>query len=135
MDSLSGRAVLVVDDDADALELYASALAKLGAEVRRAKTVDMALGLMTDWRPDVVLCDLHLPGRDGYSLLESMRADALLRDVPVIAISGSHPSIERERSLRAGFTEHFAKPTKLRELVEALVSFTSANKAAAQPSP
>lgn len=129
MESLHGRAVLVVDDDADALDLYATSLEKSGARVERANTVDEALRLMTDWRPDVVLCDLHLPERDGYALLESMRGDPTLCDIPVIAISGSHPSIEGERSKRAGFAEHFVKPTRLREVIDAIAQLTAASRA------
>jgi CheY-like chemotaxis protein len=120
METLEGRAILVVDDDADTLELYATTLAKLGADIRRAKSAETAISLMRTWRPDVVLCDLHLPGFDGYAFLDHVQADPTHHDVPVIAISGSHPTIERERALRAGFAQHFAKPAKLREIVEAL---------------
>jgi CheY-like chemotaxis protein len=110
-------AILVVDDDADTLELFASAYVKLGADVRRAATAEAALAAFADgWRADAVLCDLHLPGRDGYALREDLHSIA--GEVPVIAISGSHPTIERERALAAGFALYFAKPTKLRELLE-----------------
>ena len=125
MQTLHGRAVLVVDDDADTLDLYATALAKLGATVQRAKSTDVAIAIMTAWRPDVVLCDLHLPGFDGYSLLEYVQADAGLRGLPVIAISGSHPQVERQRSLQVGFVDYFTKPTKLGDIVQALIAATS----------
>jgi CheY-like chemotaxis protein len=120
METLEGRSVLVVEDDADTLALYTTALAKLGADVRCANSVEAALAHLAAWRPDAVLCDLHLPGFDGYSLIERIRAQPGLANLPVLAISGSHPEIERERSLRAGFAEHFVKPAKLGEIVEGL---------------
>jgi CheY-like chemotaxis protein len=129
-ETLQGRSILVVDDDSDAVELFATSFQKLGAEVRTARGVEIALALLAARRPDVVLCDLHLPGLDGYSLLEGMRSDPSLCDVPVIAISGSHPSIERERSLAAGFAQHLTKPMKLREIVSALVAVIESRHAA-----
>src|SRR5687768_894056 len=92
--TLQGSAILVVEDDPDTLELFTASLAKLGAEVRTAKDAAAASALLAKWRPDAVLCDLHLPGADGYTLLEQIRANPALRDLPVIAISGSHPDIE-----------------------------------------
>lgn len=123
--AFSKRAILVVDDDPDTLELFASAFEKLGADVRRAASAEAALAAFGDgWRADAVLCDLHLPGRDGYALREDLRGIA--GDVPVIAISGSHPTVERERALAAGFAHYFSKPTKLRELLESSLQVIAA---------
>ena len=123
--SFSNRVILVVDDDPDTLELFASAFEKLGGEVRRAASAEAAVGAFADgWRADVVLCDLHLPGRDGYALREDIRRIA--GEVPVIAISGSHPTVERERALAAGFAHYFSKPTKLKELLESTLDVIAA---------
>jgi CheY-like chemotaxis protein len=120
MTSLGGIAVLIVEDDPDTLELYASSLAKLGATVRRANSAEVAIALLGTWRPDVVLCDLHLPGVDGYALLDRVHADPALCPIPMVAVSASHPDVESARALRAGFTEHLAKPVRLREIVAGL---------------
>lgn len=127
LEALNGVAVLVIEDDPDTLELFSASLGKLGAEVRIASTVEAGLEELARWRPDAVLCDLHLPGMDGYSLMERVLADARLRDIPVIAISGSHPEIERERSLEAGFAEHLTKPSKLRDIVAAVTTALTAH--------
>jgi CheY-like chemotaxis protein len=117
-DAMTGTSILVIDDDLDALELMVGSLRRLGADVRPARSAEEALGLLAARRPDAVLCDLHLPDRDGYALLESIRTDATLDDVPVIAISASHPDVERERSTHAGFAQHLLKPTRLSDIVE-----------------
>jgi CheY-like chemotaxis protein len=119
---LEGTSVLVVEDDPDTLELYRTALTKLGGTVRTAQSAEAALALLADWRPDAVLCDLHLPGVDGYGLLAGIRADARLQGVPVVAISASHPELEGERTAIAGFTHHLVKPTKLGEIADTLAS-------------
>lgn len=123
---LDGCALLVVDDDVDALELYARALRRLGATVKTASSAEMAREILDGWQPDVMLCDLHLPGIDGYDLIRAIRGDARLERLPVIAISAGHPTIERDRSLRAGFAAHLAKPSKLSEIVALVASIAAA---------
>lgn len=123
---LDGVAVLVVDDEPDTLDLFATSLSRLGADVRSARTVEEALAILGAWRPDAVLCDLHLPGEDGYSLIERVHANPAWKDLPLIAISGSHPTIERAKSLSAGFAEHLAKPTRIRDIVQAVSAVVAA---------
>ena len=117
---LAGISILVLDDDADALELFAGTLRKLGAEVRAASTADGALELAQSWRPDAVLCDLHLPEGDGYAFLERLRAIPGRRFVPVIAVSASHPAIEREKAVAAGFVDYLVKPARIASVVAAV---------------
>lgn len=120
MQSLAGTSVLVVDDDTEALALYVSRLEQLGATVNRATDARSALALLAGWRPDVMLCDLHLPDIDGYQLIAAMRQRAELADVPVIAISGSHPAVESERCRREGFAGHLSKPVRFAVVLESL---------------
>jgi CheY-like chemotaxis protein len=124
--ALNRVSVLVVEDDPDTLELFTLSLGAVGAQVRSVDSAEAALALLATWRPDIVLCDLHLPGVDGYSLIEHVRADDRLRAIPMISISGSHPEIEHERSRRAGFVRHLAKPSKLADIVVAVASARSA---------
>jgi CheY-like chemotaxis protein len=120
MQSLQGFAILVVDDDAETLALYAQTFERLGATVQAASSAERALSILEAWRPDVMLCDLHLPGVDGYTLLARIREREPLQALPVIAISGSDPTLEGERCRRAGFHEHLTKPVKLEAIVSAI---------------
>ena len=117
---LAGISILVLDDDADALDLFVGSLRKLGADVRAASTAEGALAIATSWRPDAVLCDLHLPEVDGYTFLARLRAIGGRRVVPVIAVSASHPEIERDKALAAGFADYLVKPTRIANVVAAL---------------
>src|SRR5687768_14804958 len=86
-DALHDVSILVVEDDLDTCDLYERALRAAGATVRTANSVDTALAMLTAARPDVVLCDLHLPDVDGYELLKEVLADPTLAGIPIIAIS------------------------------------------------
>ncbi len=124
-DALRDVSILVVEDDLDTCVLYERALTAAGANVRTASSVEGALGLLAAARPDVVLCDLHLPEADGYALLEQVRADPALAGIPIIAISGSHPELEHDRALAAGFARHLPKPSKLHEIVTAVADLAA----------
>jgi CheY-like chemotaxis protein len=120
MQSLAGTSVLVVDDDAETLTLFVQTLERLGADVNGATDAGAALSILSVWRPDVMLCDLHLPEVDGYALLGKIREREELNGVPVIAISGSHPALEGERCRAEGFADHLTKPARLAAIVSAI---------------
>jgi CheY-like chemotaxis protein len=116
---LRGVRVLVVEDDADTREFLRLSLEGRGAVVRAAASAPEALGLLDRGPADVVLSDLSLPGRDGYGLLQAIRARGL-RSLPAIALSALDDPAERARSAAAGFAEHLAKPVEPEQLVRCL---------------
>ncbi|CAN5911899.1 hypothetical protein BH11MYX3_BH11MYX3_38910 [soil metagenome] len=123
---MNGVSILILEDDRDTIELFAASLSKLGANVRTAMTAEDALAILGTWRPNIILCDLHLPGVDGYGFLERVRAIPDLASIPIVAVSASHPDLERDRSLEAGFSEHLTKPTKLKDVVGTVERLTAA---------
>ncbi|MBA3821422.1 MAG: response regulator [Deltaproteobacteria bacterium] len=130
---LTGLGLLVLEDDRDTRELFAASLTKLGAEVRSASTAEAALAYLETWRPDAVLCDLHMPGVDGYSFLAQVQQLPALRGMPVIAISASHPDIERSRALEAGFAAHLTKPSKLSDIISAVTTLVQRERSRTAP--
>ena len=117
---MNGLRVLVLDDDRDTNMLFATSLTKHGAEVRTAMSAADALRILESWRPAVILCDLHLPGVDGFGFLAQVRASSAYDNIPLIAISASHPDLAGERAVSAGFAERLAKPAKLKDVIEAI---------------
>jgi PAS domain S-box-containing protein len=116
---LRGIRVLAVDDEADTLELIATVLRQAGADVSVAASVDEALGALATTRPDVVLCDIAMPGRDGYDLLrEAKRRPGPLAHTAFVALTAHVQEPERRRSLAAGFSVHVPKPVDPTALVE-----------------
>jgi CheY-like chemotaxis protein len=109
---LAGLRVLVVDDDEDTADLFATALTACGAEVVTATSAAEALRLLVAGTPDVVLTDIAMPGADGYWLLREIRqlTDASARAVPVLAVTAFGREHFRTRVMAAGFTDHLEKP-------------------------
>jgi PAS domain S-box-containing protein len=121
--TLSGRRVLVVDDETDARELFATLIREYGAEVATAPSVKDALVALHSFRPDVLVSDIAMPNQDGYDLVRQLRAldaDNELRTVPAIALTAYARQDDRRRALAAGFQLHVAKPVDPRELVHAI---------------
>jgi DNA-binding response OmpR family regulator len=118
--------VLIIDDDATALELFEQMLVEEGYVVRAVQTVEAGLAEAAMHPPDAVLLDLHLPLTDGLECLRRLRAAPLHLMMPVAILTGDY-FLEDEvaRELQAlGARIHF-KPvwdTDLRQIVEALVS-------------
>ena len=119
---LDGVRVLVVDDNRDALDMLVMALRMVGAEVESAASGREALEAWERDPPDVVLCDLAMPGMDGFDVLARMRERAGDGAPPPTAIAVSaHATLEhRRRSRAAGFAAHVSKPYHIPELVKAV---------------
>ncbi len=117
--ALAGVSVLIVEDDADTLDLLALGLSAVGANVKTAMSAEVALATLETWRPNVILSDLELPGVDGYKFLELLRANPRLRMIPAAALSGTFGK-PRDHVPHATFEKHLAKPSKLPEIVMAL---------------
>jgi CheY-like chemotaxis protein len=98
-------------------------LGSLGAEVRAAATVADALETVRDWRPNVVLSDIGMPGIDGYALVAALRArERELGVVPAIALTAYASRDDRIRILAAGFRTHVTKPIDPMELAASVAS-------------
>jgi PAS domain S-box-containing protein len=120
--SLQGLRVLLVDDEADARELLGVSLEQSGASVLQTASADAALAALAEYRPHVLLADIEMPGKDGYSLLQQVRR--LSPDqgglTPSIAITAYAGVEDRIRALAAGFDLHLPKPVQLDELATAV---------------
>ena len=102
--------VLVVDDSADTARAMARLLASEGFEVRVAHDGPAALEAARADRPDAILLDIGLPGKDGYEVAREVRLDPALAGATLIAISGYGQEDDRRRALDAGFDDHLVKP-------------------------
>jgi PAS domain S-box-containing protein len=116
----TGVTVLVVDDNADALELMCEALSLLGHRVHSALDGTRALEIAVAERPTIALLDLGLPEFDGYELARRLRAIPGLEALELVAITGYGQASDRERTRAAGFSAHLVKPVRL-ETVRALI--------------
>ncbi|MBA3463159.1 MAG: response regulator [Deltaproteobacteria bacterium] len=122
--SLDGVRVLVVDDEQDARELLRGVLESAGATVTTASGAEEAVATIRRERPDVLVSDIGMPGRDGYHLLRVIRtlpADQGGR-TPAIAVTAFARVEDRTRALLAGYQVHIAKPIAPHELIVTVAS-------------
>jgi signal transduction histidine kinase/CheY-like chemotaxis protein len=112
--------ILVVEDVVASAESLAAMLRMWGHEVEVCYDGFTALQQVREFHPDVILSDLGLPQLNGYRLAEELRSMSTMGDVTLIAISGYGQARDRERSQRAGFTDHLTKPIDPEALRKAL---------------
>ena len=104
--------ILVVDDNVDAAEMLAMMLDISGHVTRTAFSGEDALTLSLEFRPEIVFLDIGLPGMDGYETAKRFRAEPLLKDTFLIALTGWGGQDDRRRSREAGFDAHLTKPAE-----------------------
>jgi two-component system CheB/CheR fusion protein len=119
----AGRRVLVIEDNVDAATSLRQALALDGHLVETAYNGAEGLEKLRAVHPEIVLCDIGLPGMSGYEVARSIRADVAFGKVVLVAVTGYSQPDEVARAKEAGFDEHLTKPPsvdKLRELLSLL---------------
>jgi len=114
------RRVLVVEDNVDAAESLAEALALGGHEVVVAFRGGEGIEKARAWRPDVLVCDIGLPDMEGHEVARTFRGDPELRTVYLVALSGYALPDDVRKASEAGFHEHLAKPPNLAKLKDLL---------------
>ena len=120
--ALNGLRVLVVGDEADARLIISTLIARTGAEVKACQSAREALEVLEQWHPDVLMSDIAMPGEDGYSLINKVRALPAERGghVPAAAFTAYAREEDRKRALAAGYQIHLAKPVSSGQLVETI---------------
>ena len=116
--------ILLVEDDHDAAEMLVYALDGAGAETRTAHSVADAFGCLGEWRPEIILSDISMPGEDGYSFIKRLRAmpDEAVSGVPAIALTAMAREEDGDRAISSGFQMHLPKPIDIDDLTRAIVA-------------
>jgi signal transduction histidine kinase/CheY-like chemotaxis protein len=104
------RRVLIVDDNEDAAESLAMLIEVLGGQSRIALNGQAGLQAVSEFRPDLVLLDIGMPGIDGYETCRRIRLEPFGRDVLIVALTGWGQEQDKRRALDAGFDAHLTKP-------------------------
>jgi PAS domain S-box-containing protein len=114
--------VLVVDDNVDTVLSLSMLLKESGHDVRTAHDGPTAVQAALDYRPDVVLLDIGLPGLNGYEVAKRIRQHPALKNVVLVALTGYGQDSDRQASLQAGFNHHLVKPARLAEMLQILAT-------------
>jgi CheY-like chemotaxis protein len=117
--------LLVVDDNADLVDMLAAVLESAGHEVRTALDGASAVSAALSYRPDVVLLDVGLPGMSGLEVARELRRHPETSDMRLVALTGWGQAEDRRQTRDAGFDYHLTKPTQpeaLHRLLEGLAA-------------
>ena len=116
---LEGVRVLVVEDDADHREMLLVTFEQCGAKVSAAVSAGEAMDALQGATPDVIVCDIGLPGEDGYAFIRKVRSLEVERGgrMPALALTAYGGPEDRKKALAAGFDMHVPKPAAPAELL------------------
>jgi two-component system, cell cycle response regulator DivK len=115
---MAGELILVVEDNDKNRKLVRDVLIAKGYRLLEAETGEEGLRLAHEQRPELVLMDIQLPGIDGIETLRRLRADAATATIPVVAVTASAMTHDRQKILAAGFDAYQSKPLSIRPFLE-----------------
>ena len=117
--------VMVVDDNKDSADTIGWALEMFGYDIKVMTDSPASIAAARDYKPDVVLLDIGMPGMNGYEICAAMRADPATKNAIFIAQTGWGQDSHRESSKQAGFHHHLVKPIDLKALAALLGEITT----------
>jgi len=117
-----GVRVLVVDDNHDAAEVLCMLLQSIGVNVEAVDSGPAALAAIPDYRPNVILMDIGMPGMDGNEVARRIRQQPEFNDIKLIALTGWGQEKDRQRSKESGFDHHLTKPVNFQTLSDLISS-------------
>lgn len=129
------KTILLADDSVTIQKVVGISFANEDVVLLTVDNGDDAVARARETRPDLVLADVMMPGRDGYDVCETLKADPELRHVPVLLLSGTFEPYDEERAERVGANGHITKPFEAQALVDqvnALLAQTAAPAPAAE---
>ena len=114
------RTILLADDSLTIQKVVELTFADTEYEVVTVSSGDDLLAQLPECRPDLVICDVIMPGRDGYDVCQEIKSNPGTLHLPVILLTGTFEPFDRDRALAAGCSEIVTKPFEARKLVEAV---------------
>ncbi len=117
---MAGELILIVEDNERNRRLVRDVLQHRGYRTLEAETGEDAVRLAREHGPALVLMDIQLPGIDGITALHRLREDPATRGIPVMAVTASAMTHDRQKIMAAGFDGYQTKPISVREFLDAV---------------
>lgn len=114
--------ILYVEDNEDNLYMLSNRLTRRGYEVVSARNGEQGIAMAASEAPVLILMDLSLPVIDGWEATRRLKAEALTRNIPVIALSAHAMAGDREKAIAAGCDDYDTKPVELPRLLEKIAA-------------
>jgi CheY-like chemotaxis protein len=116
--SVAAHTILVVDDVLENIMLVSDILKQVGCQIYSASNGSMALSVLQEIQPDLILLDVSMPDMDGYQLLQMLRQIDRLRSIPVIFLSARNTTADRQKAEALGAASFITKPFKMAFVIE-----------------
>ena len=114
---MAGELILIIEDNEKNRKLVRDVLQFKGYRTQEAETAETGLSLARESRPALILMDIQLPGMNGIEALGHLRGDPVTRDIPVMAVTASAMTQDRQKILAAGFDAYQSKPIDVKGFV------------------
>lgn len=114
------KTVLIIEDEADAAELFAEMMRVSGFRVLKPSSSMPAITLMSTENPDLVILDIMMPDVSGLDILRQMRRDPALTNIPVVVVSAKSMPADIRNGMEAGASTYLTKPVGFLDLKEAV---------------
>ena len=114
------KTVLIIEDEADAAELFAEMMRVSGFRVLKTSSSTPALSLIATEKPDIIILDIMMPDVSGLDILRQMRQDPALAEIPVVVVSAKSMPADIKIGMEAGASTYLTKPIGFLELKEAV---------------
>lgn len=122
-----GQLVLIVEDNEKNLKLARDLLQYHGFRTIEASDAETGLRMASESAPDIILMDIELPGMDGVTALEKLRADPATVGITVVAVTASVMPVDQDRFARAGFAGVIVKPIEVKAFPRQVLSYCSSS--------
>ena len=123
MSSAGPARILIVEDNDTNRALMVYLLTAFGYKTLEAVDGDRGLHIARDERPELIVCDIHLPKLDGYGVVEQLQSDGVLRNIPVVAVTALAMVGDQKKILSAGFDGYISKPLDPETFVAQIAGF------------
>ena len=116
------KKILIADDSPTEQRLFQRALSTLGCEILTAEDGDEAERIIYEQRPDLLVLDIVMPGKNGFALCRELKADPELAHMPIVIVTSKGQDADRFWGARQGADAYLVKPFRLEELTDAVKS-------------
>jgi two-component system cell cycle response regulator DivK len=120
---MPGALILIVEDNPKNLKLIRDVLQFQGYTTLEAETGEAGITLALERQPGLILMDVQLPGIDGITVAQVLKADTSTRHIPIIAMTAFAMTGDKERLLAAGFDGYISKPITIKEIPKMIESY------------
>jgi two-component system, cell cycle response regulator DivK len=123
---MAGELILIVEDNEKNRKLVRDVLQFKGYRTLEAETAELGLELARESQPALILMDIQLPGMNGIDALGHLRADPRTRHIPIVAVTASAMTQDRQRILAAGFDAYQSKPIDVKGFIQLVAGVLAA---------